>query len=114
MPKTKTTPIYSEGDTVSTSIAKKREADLDYMNNYTRNFLGRLKKEKTKKVLCSRAYANYFGTTYTALLNLVPVTVKFDGTEQVFPESVADWLMKKFIQVTESNMPKVNNETLSE
>lgn len=106
--------VYADGDDVSSQIAVKREEDIKYMNSYTRSFLSKLKKEKTKKIMCSKAYAPYFGTTYTALYNTVPVTVRFNGTEQEFPETVANWLLDKFIRVTESNVPKVENDTLSE
>lgn len=111
---TKKQTVYADGADVSTQLAKKREADIDYMNSYTRKFLTKLKNEKTKKIFCSKSYATYFGTTYTALYNTVPVTVKFNGTEQEFPETVANWLLDKFMRVTESNIPKVTNDTISE
>jgi hypothetical protein len=106
--------VYTESDGVSSAIARKRAEDIAYMSAYTKNFLQKLKNEPKRKIFCSKAYAPYFGTTYTALLNTVPVTVKFNGTEQEFPESVANWLQDKFLRVTESNVPKVENETLSE
>jgi hypothetical protein len=99
---------------VSERLAQKRREDITYMQSYTQNFLRRLKNEPTRKIMCSKAYANYFGSTYTALYNTVPVTVKFDGMEHVYPETVANWLLDKFIRVTESNIPKVQNDTLSE
>jgi hypothetical protein len=104
--------VVAGSENVSDMLAQKREHDIEYMNSYTKTFLNRLKNEKTRKILCSKAYAPYFGTTYTALFKTVPVTVKFDGTMQEFPESIANWLQDKFIRVTESNVPKVENETL--
>lgn len=104
--------VSAPGDAVSTAIARKREEDLTYMNSYTKTFLNRLKHEPVKKVYCSKAYAMYFGKSYTALYNTVPVTVHFDGTNQEFPETVANWLLDKFIRVTESNVPRVENDTL--
>lgn len=112
--KTKREAVLGMDVEISERMARKREADIEYMSSYTQQFLQRLKNEPARRIMCSKAYANYFGTTYTALYNTVPVTVKFDGTEQVFPESVANWLLDKFIKVTESNIPKVSNEVLSE
>jgi hypothetical protein len=104
--------VAAPGDEVSSAIARKREHDLKYMNSFTKSFLARLKSEPVKKVYCSKAYAMYFGKTYTALYNTVPVTVHFDGTNQEFPETVANWLLDKFIRVTESNVPRVENDQL--
>lgn len=104
--------IYVAGDDVSTSIMEKRALDDEYIRTSTRTFLQKLKNEKTKKILCSKALATYFGTTYSAVLNTVPVTVKFDGREHEYPESVANWLLDKFLKVTDSNTPRVENETL--
>lgn len=108
----KTRRAFVEEDSVSSSVARKRQEDMAYMNSYTKKFLARLKKEPRVKILCSKAYAPYFGTTYTALMNTVPVTVKFDGTYQEFPETIAKWLQDKFIRVTESNVPQIKNEIL--
>lgn len=108
----KTKRVAVAGDDVSAVVAKKRLEDNEYMATYTKRFLYRLKNEPRKKIYCSKAYAPYFGTTYTALYNTVPVTVRFDGTQQEFPETVANWLLDKFIRVTESNVPKIENEKL--
>lgn len=105
--------VLADGMEVSDRLAEKRQDDNEYMRSYSQKMLSRFKNERKVKVLCSKAYAPYFGTTYTALFNTIPVTVKFDGKEHIYPESVARWLQDKFIRVTESNIPKVENDELS-
>jgi len=106
--------VLADGDDVSNVLAAKRESDMTYMSSYTKNVLRKFKNEPTMKIVGSKAYANYFGSVYTALFDTVPVTIRFDGTEQVFPESVAKWLLKKIVRVTESNIPVSRSDRLSE
>lgn len=110
----KSNKVYSDGMGVADVIAAKRADDNEYMRTYSQKVLSKFRNEPKVKVLCSKAYAPFFGTTYTALFNTIPVTVKFDGKEHVYPASVAKWLQNKFLRVTESNIPKVENDTLSE
>jgi hypothetical protein len=106
--------VLADGDEVSNVLASKRQEDVEFMSSFTKKFLRQLKNEPVKKIVGSKAYANYFGSTYTALFNTVPVTIKFDGTEQSYPESIANWLLDKIIRVTESNIPVSRNDRLSE
>lgn len=110
---TKPKKVLVEGMDVAERVATKREEDNEYMRTYSQRMLSRFKGERQVKVLCPRAYALYFGTTYTALFNTIPVTVVFDGKEHEYPESVANWLQAKFLRVGDSNIPKVENEELS-
>jgi len=93
---------------VSSMVAEKRLADKNYMSGYSQRVLKQFKSEKSVKVRCSKVYANMMGTTWTFLLNTIPITVRFDGTVQEFPESVATRLLEKFAEVTEANVPKVD------
>lgn len=110
----KQTKAVVETPVTATILEAKKKKDREYMESYSQTFLRKLKGEKPVKVYCSRAYEPYFGKVYTALYNTIPVTVPFDGQYHEYPATVAEWLQNKFIKVTESNIPKVTEDLLSE
>lgn len=76
------------------------------LNSVPRRMLELCKNSPVKKVFCPDIYATIFGHEYTFLLNCVPVTVKFNGTEQEFPEPVANRILEKMNEVAKSNAPQ--------
>lgn len=87
-----------------------REAEKTYIVEKKKAMLNRCKSDKVVKFKGNKLLANYFGTTYTFLYNTVPVTVKFDGTEQELPEFVYNRLMEKINEVADSNTNKIEIE----
>lgn len=99
-------------EAVKEKFNAKTESDRTYFNNKRLSFLQRCKDEPKVSVLGSKFYQQYFGPIYTFLLNGIPITIKFDGTKQVFPAFVATRLMEKLSEVADSNLPVEKNEKL--
>lgn len=98
----------STEEAIANTIAQRRIADNDYMKNFRKTLLAKIKGEPLEMVYGSKAYEPYFGKTYSAMCSLIPVTIRFDGTNQAFPQSIARWLQKKIMDTTESNAVKVD------
>lgn len=95
-------------------IAEEREQeDIEYMNSFTANILKSFKDAPVRSLMCDKMYAMYLGSTYTFIYNTVPVTVKFNGTTQTFPEPVYNRLVKKLQEVSNSVSPSVVEDQLS-
>lgn len=94
------TTLKSQG-----AIARK-EAEKQYIIAKKKHMLNKCKSDKVMTFTGDKIYAQYFGKTYTFLYNTVPVTVRFDGTQQKFPEFIYDFLRKKIAAVSESNTNK--------
>ncbi len=69
----------------------------------------RLKKESKVKVYGNEIFQDQLGEVYTFLLNGLPVTIKFDGTYQAYPESVAKLLENKLSEIAKANTRKTIN-----
>lgn len=69
----------------------------------------RLKKETKVKVYGNEIFQDQLGEVYTFLLNGLPVTIKFDGTYQAYPESVAKLLENKLSEIAKANTRKTIN-----
>jgi len=69
----------------------------------------RLKKESKVKVYGNEIFQDQLGEVYTFLLNGLPVTIKFDGTYQEYPESVAKLLENKLSEIAKANTRKTIN-----
>ncbi len=69
----------------------------------------RLKKEPKIKVYGNEIFQDQLGEVYTFLLNGLPVTIKFDGTYQEYPESVAKLLENKLSEIAKANTRKTIN-----
>lgn len=69
----------------------------------------RLKKEPKVKVYGNEIFQDQLGEVYTFLLNGLPVTIKFDGTYQAYPESVAKLLENKLSEIAKANTRKTIN-----
>lgn len=85
---------------------KKVENSEKDLNETPRKMLLLCKNSKKVKIRCDAIYEPIFGKNYTFLLNCVPVTVRFDGTEQEFPEPVAKRIQEKLNEVSLSNAVK--------
>ena len=69
----------------------------------------RLKKEPKVKVYGNEIFQDQLGEVYTFLFNGLPVTIKFDGTYQAYPESVAKLLENKLSEIAKANTRKTIN-----
>lgn len=66
----------------------------------------KLKKEPRVKVYGNEIFQDQLGETYTFLLNGLPVSIKFDGSYQEYPESVAKHIEAKLSQIAKANTRK--------
>lgn len=87
-----------------------KEAEKAYIIEKKRFMLNKCKTDKQMTFVGNKLYAQFFGAVYTCLYNGIPVTVRFDGTAQKFPEFVYNWLMEKINAVANSNVPIVDIE----
>lgn len=83
-----------------------KEAEKIYIKEKMKFMLDKCKKDKVVKFRGETIYAQFFGKEYTFLYNAVPVTIKFDGSIQEFPEFIYNKIVEKIHEVSESNTPK--------
>lgn len=86
--------------------ANKRRQDSQAMKLMINNMRKLLKNSRKIKFRPSSGYAPIFGSTWTFLLNGFPITVKFDGSEQIFPEPVYNRIQEKISEGLEANAAK--------
>lgn len=72
-------------------------------------FIRRLKKEPRVRVFGNKMYKESIGSPYTFLFNGLPVSIKFDGTYQEYPKTIAEVLERKLLAIAEANTPKQVN-----
>jgi hypothetical protein len=77
--------------------------------NPEQNRIAKLKAEPRVKVLGMESFQNQLGEVYTFLYNGMPVTIKFDGTYQEYPESVAKLLESKLSEIARANVRRNTN-----
>lgn len=87
-----------------------REAEKTYIIEKKKFMLDKCKTDSVRKFVGQKIFANYFGPVYTFLFNGIPVTVKFDGSTQEFPEFIYNKIMEMISEVSESNTNKVEIE----
>jgi len=69
-------------------------------------------KEPKVEVLGNSMYKAYLGSRYTFTFNGFPVSIKFDGTYQKYPATIAKVLQKKLNEIAEANAAKNVNTQL--
>jgi hypothetical protein len=69
-------------------------------------FLRKLAKEPKVKFFGDKLYQPFMGTVYTFAYNGYPITVRFDGTYQEFPETIANVIRRKLNAVSDANTRK--------
>lgn len=79
--------------TESNSVIEKN-AEKTYTEDMKR-FIRRLQKEPRVKVYGNEVFQSHMGKSWTFTFNNVDVTLKFDGTYQEFPQSIAKRIEKK-------------------
>jgi len=89
--------------TINPGIAKAK-ADNERIKKLDADFKRRLAKEEKVTITPPKYYAEYLGSVYAFTLNSYNVVVRFDGTKQQFPKTVADYLLKKFGKVLDSHV----------
>lgn len=94
----------------STKSAPVKEADLKKeIKKEAKTFTQKLKDEPLVAVYGPKSFQATLGNFYTFLLNTYPVTIRFDGTYQKFPKSIAEKLQKKLDNISVAVSP-VNKE----
>lgn len=78
------------------------KTDKSYNQN-NRIRLDKLKAEPKVKVWGNTLYKDFLGDVYTFLYQDYPVTIKFDGTWQEYPETIATILTKKLDAAADAN-----------
>ena len=88
----------------SNSVIEKN-AEKTYTEDM-KKFIRKLQKEPRVKVYGSEVFQQHMGKALTFTFNNVDVTLKFDGTYQEFPQSVAKLLEKKLAKTSRAVAPK--------
>lgn len=88
---------------ISIEKTKHVKTNASYNEN-NRIRLEKLKKEPKVKVYGNILYKDFLGDVYTFLYQDYPVTIKFDGTHQEYPETIAKILVKKLEGAANSNV----------
>jgi len=70
------------------------------------------KNEPKVEVIGSKLYKKHLGSVYTFTYNGFPVSIKFDGTPQEFPQTIAKVINRKLNEISEANSPKEVNQEL--
>lgn len=81
------------------------KTDKSYNEN-NRIRLDKLRKEPKVKVWGNTLYKDFLGDVYTFLYQDYPVTIKFDGTWQEYPETIAKILTEKLDAAANANTSK--------
>lgn len=68
--------------------------------------------EPKVEVIGSKLYKKHLGSVYTFTYNGFPVSIKFDGTAQKFPKTIAGVINRKLNEISEANAPKEINKEL--
>ena len=63
-------------------------------------------KEPKVEVLGHNMYKAHLGSVYTFTFNGFPVSIKFNGTYQKYPATIAKVLQKKLNEIAEANAAK--------
>lgn len=67
----------------------------------------KLAKEEKVGIYGNPLYKQFLGDVYSFLYQGNPVTIKFDGTTQFFPKTIAELLQKKLDASANANVAKV-------
>jgi len=62
-----------------------------------------LRSEPRVKVFGNQIFRDQLGETYTFLVNGLPVSIRFDGTYQEYPKSIAELLEDKLARIAKAN-----------
>ena len=71
------------------------------------------RNEPKVQVLGAQLYKQFIGDRLTYTLNGFPVSIKFDGTWQEYPASVAKNLQQKLADIAEAHAPKNVNQEIN-
>lgn len=92
--------------------ASKRRQDAQSMKRMINGMRKKLKESPKVKYRPSSGYAPIFGKAWTFLLNGFPITVRFDDSEQVFPDFVYFKILDKIAEGMRANAPRDVNEKI--
>lgn len=88
---------------VDTTIPVKSRKSYNAKNKVR---MDKLKNEPKVKVHGNVLFKEFLGDVYTFLYQDNPVTIKFDGTWQEYPETIATILMDKLDAAANTNTPR--------
>jgi hypothetical protein len=83
----------------------KRLDDNERIKRLNAEFRRKISKEPKISYKPPKFYADILGKIYAYTFNNYDVIVRFDGTEQKFPETVYKHLMKKLARILDSSTP---------
>lgn len=95
--------VPTEEDNTTLSAAQR-----DYKEQ-TKSLIARLRSEPKRKVHGSEAFKSSLGTVWTWLYCGYPVSIRFDGTYQEFPETIANALERKLANIARNISSKEVN-----
>lgn len=101
-----TAAVALEATAAATKKAKQATAEKRYMIEKKRAFLNRCKADERVEFIGQEAYEPILGKVYTFAYNTIPVTVRFDGSKQVLPKFIYDFLQEKLNNIGKSNKPQ--------
>lgn len=73
----------------------------------TQEFLKKIAAEPKVDVRGDKVYRTHFGDVLSFTFNGLPITIRFDGTVQSFPKSIAEEIMLK-LEVFRENSVSLN------
>lgn len=91
-------------ETVDVKIVKQKQ-DAEDIQKLNRDFIGRIQSEPKISYSPPKFYAKVLGTIYPLSINGHTFVVRFDGTPQLFPESIHGYLIDKLGRILDDNIP---------
>lgn len=93
-------------------VYEKESAAMKELKKQSMTFIQKLMKEPKRTVVGNEVYKTALGSVWTFSYNGYPVTLRFDGTEQQYPETIARAIERKLLKIARSIQPKETNEQI--
>lgn len=93
-------------------VYEKESAAMQELKKQSMTFIQKLMKEPKRTVVGNEVYKTALGSVWTFSYNGYPVTLRFDGTEQQYPETIARAIERKLLKIARSIQPKETNEQI--
>lgn len=93
-------------------VYEKESLAANELKKQSMSFVQKLMKEPKRTIVGSEVYKTALGSVWTFSYNGYPVTLRFDGTEQKYPETIAKAIERKLAKIARSIQPKETNEQI--
>lgn len=93
-------------------VYEKESLAANELKKQSMSFVQKLMKEPKRTIVGSEVYKTALGSVWTFSYNGYPVTLRFDGTEQKYPETIANAIERKLAKIARSIQPKETNEQI--